>query len=96
MKKYSFIAAFVLVVTATQAQIKFEPGYFTNNDGQRAECEIRNVDWESNPTTFQYRIAGGETQEDAGQHPAVEQDLLPVALVRQGVRPGTGCGSRSP
>lgn len=63
MKKYPFILVLAFCVNSTLAQIKFEPGYIVSNDGQRTECEIRNVDWESNPTTFQYRIAGGETQE---------------------------------
>lgn len=45
------------------AQIKFEPGYLIGSDGQRIECEIRNVDWSNNPTSFEYRMAGGETRQ---------------------------------
>lgn len=45
------------------AQINFQAGYVIFNDGQRTECEIRNVDWDSNPTSFQYRVAGGEPKE---------------------------------
>ena len=63
MKVTCIIIAFVLVSTFASAQIKFEPGYLITTDGQRTECEIRNVDWESNPTSFQYRIGGGETLE---------------------------------
>jgi hypothetical protein len=63
MKKYIIFSILVFVFTGALAQIKFEPGYIVNNDGQRAECEIRNMDWESNPTAFEYRIAGGETKE---------------------------------
>lgn len=63
MRRFSFFAVFVFLVSSGWAQIKFEPGYFIANDGQRTECEIRNVDWESNPTSFQYRISGGEARE---------------------------------
>lgn len=63
MKRFFSFLGFILVVSGAWAQIKFEPGYFINNDGQRTECEIRNVDWESNPTAFQYKVSGGEAQE---------------------------------
>jgi hypothetical protein len=67
MKKYQLIVLSLMVATGSLAQIKFEPGYFIANDGQRTECEIRNVDWENNPTSFQYRINGGEAQDGVMQ-----------------------------
>lgn len=63
MKALVCTLAFLILATGGWAQIKFEPGYFINNEGQRTECEIRNVDWESNPTSFQYKVQGGEPQE---------------------------------
>lgn len=38
------------------SQINYEKGYFVNNGGQRTECFIKNLDWRSNPTTFQYKL----------------------------------------
>lgn len=35
-------------------QIKFEKGYFIDNQGVKTECFIRNKEWNSNPTTFKY------------------------------------------
>lgn len=57
----SFIFSFLALAAA--AQIKFEPGYIIGSDGQRTEVEIRNVDWSSNPTSFEYRVAGGTSVE---------------------------------
>ncbi|MEP2671541.1 MAG: tRNA modification GTPase [Cyclobacteriaceae bacterium] len=38
------------------AQIEFEPGYYVDNNDQRVECLIKNVDWKSNPSEFEYKI----------------------------------------
>ncbi len=37
------------------AQIRFEPGYFIDNHGQRTDCLIKNVDWKNNPVSFFYK-----------------------------------------
>lgn len=42
---------------SVNAQIKFEPGYFITNDGQKIDGFIRNQNKENNPTTFQYRLS---------------------------------------
>lgn len=39
------------------AQISFEPGYFINNQKDSVNCFIRNVDWQSNPTSFEYKLS---------------------------------------
>ncbi|PVW13920.1 tRNA modification GTPase [Marixanthomonas spongiae] len=46
---------------STYAQIKFEKGYFINNQGNKVNCLIKNVDWRSNPKTFEYKAS--ENQE---------------------------------
>ncbi len=58
MKRQTFLLAFLLV-TATHAfsQITFENGYFINNEGQRIDCLIKNTDWRSNPTKFEYKAS---------------------------------------
>ncbi len=39
------------------AQIKFESGYFIKNNGDSTICLIKNVDWKSNPSTFEFRLS---------------------------------------
>jgi hypothetical protein len=40
------------------SQTAFEKGYFINEDGQKIECLIENVDWKNNPTEFKYKLEG--------------------------------------
>lgn len=54
MKKLVLIV-FAIVTTHCYAQINFEKGYYITNSNQRIECFIKNVDWRSNPTSFQYK-----------------------------------------
>lgn len=39
------------------AQIRFEKGYFLNDDSLRTECWIKNVGWQFNPGKFAYRLS---------------------------------------
>lgn len=44
-------------------QISFEKGYYIDNEGNRVECSIKNVEWASNPIEFFYKLEnGGEVQ----------------------------------
>ncbi len=47
------------------AQISFEKGYYINNDEQKVECEIKNLDWKNNPKEFQFRISENTEQKKA-------------------------------
>ncbi len=38
------------------AQIDFEKGYFINNENQKTDCLIKNIDWKNNPTKFDYKL----------------------------------------
>ncbi len=64
MKKQLVLGFFLAVGHCAMAQITFEPGYFISNDGQRTECQIKNLDWKSNPTTFEYRANGVDGKGD--------------------------------
>jgi len=44
------------------SQIDFEKGYFVDNDGNRIDCLIKNVDWRDNPDQFEYKRS--ETSEN--------------------------------
>ncbi len=48
---------FSLFFFSVQAQINFEKGYIIDNEGQKTECLIRNVDWESNPDKIDYKLS---------------------------------------
>jgi hypothetical protein len=54
MKNF-IILALAFAWTQAFSQIVFEPGYLINNDGEKLECFIRNVDWANNPTAFEYK-----------------------------------------
>lgn len=54
----------LMALEATFGQITYEPGYFISNDGKSTKCQIKNLDWKSNPTTFEYRIDGTEGKGD--------------------------------
>lgn len=56
MKRIVLSLLLLITCLVTQAQIKFEKGYFINNQGTRTECFIKNEDWRSNPVRFEYRI----------------------------------------
>jgi len=58
MKKFLFFVILALNAGISSAQIKYEPGYIISNDGLRMSCEIRNLDWKGNPTSFEYRSSG--------------------------------------
>jgi hypothetical protein len=53
----------MLGTTRILAQVSYQPGYFITNDGQRVDCEIREMNMSSNPGGFQYRVGGGELQD---------------------------------
>lgn len=42
--------------SASFAQIKFERGYLIDNENVKTECLIRNVDWNYNPKSFDYKM----------------------------------------
>ena len=53
--KIKLLMALLCVYGWSFAQIKFETGYYITNSGEKTEGLIKNVDWNSNPTTFQYK-----------------------------------------
>jgi hypothetical protein len=56
MKKPLLITVlFLFFFTFSYAQISFEKGYYTLNDGNRIECFIKNIDWKNNPVDFKYK-----------------------------------------
>ncbi len=47
----------LFVCSNIQAQNLFEQGYFIDNSNQIFNCLIRNMDWDENPTKFEYKMS---------------------------------------
>lgn len=56
MRKTLFALSFLFCISAS-AQVKFEPGYFISNNGQKTICFIRNKDKNVSPVKFQYKLS---------------------------------------
>lgn len=57
MTKKLLLILLLTVSLNALAQIKFENGYFINEANQKTECLIKNIDWKSSPTEFEYQLA---------------------------------------
>ncbi|MFK7748380.1 MAG: hypothetical protein AB8B65_08325, partial [Kordia sp.] len=64
MKKITgALLIFLIATSGIVAQINFEKGSFTLENGQKTECFIKNEDWVNNPSKFEYRLTqDGETK----------------------------------
>ena len=63
MKIITVLLILFFIVTESFGQIKYEKGYFINNERQRVECLIKNREWKNNPTEFNYKIGSdGKTE----------------------------------
>ena len=61
MKKFFCFAIVAMLGLPGFAQIKFEPGYIINNNGERLSCLIKNIDWKYTPSSFSYKLTDNET-----------------------------------
>ncbi len=59
--KFKIILLLSILTINTFSQTKFLKGYFINNNDQKTECLIKNVDWRNNPTEFEYKFNENET-----------------------------------
>ena len=59
-KFLTLVIAFISI--CTYAQDQFQKGYFIDNDNQKVNCLIKNMDWKYNPTEFIYKL--NETSEE--------------------------------
>ena len=59
MKKFSLFLLMLslFISTSVVAQIGFKPAYYINNAGDKINCLIKDVEWKSNPTSFEYKIS---------------------------------------
>ena len=65
MKKQTLLALLIAFSFNCYFQINYEKGYFIDNQDNRTECFIKNVDWKDNPKKFEYKISEQSTPETA-------------------------------
>jgi len=61
MKNQFLILLLILLCMHAQSQIVYENGYFINDNNEKTECIIKNIDWQFNPSEFEYKLS--ETSE---------------------------------
>ena len=47
----------IFISSHSFSQIIFENGYFINNSNEKVYCLIKNIDWNENPTEFEYMLS---------------------------------------
>jgi hypothetical protein len=57
----------------SNAQTKFEKGYFVDNQGIKTECFIKNEDWKNNPTVFKFKLSESETDEHSNSISTIKE-----------------------
>ena len=62
MKLSSFVLLFFFSFSAI-SQIQYEEGYFISTNGEKVNCLIKNIDWDSNPSEFQYKISKNSSEQ---------------------------------
>jgi hypothetical protein len=56
MKKQFLFLFTIITSVSLNSQISFKKGYFINNNDQKISCLIKTIDWNNNPTQFEYKI----------------------------------------
>lgn len=56
-KQLLLMVLLAFLCVESYSQITFEKGYFIDESNKRVDCYIKNVDWRSNPTKFEYMLS---------------------------------------
>src|SRR5690606_21684320 len=65
MKNQLLLILITILSFNCYSQISFEKGYYIDNNDQRINCLIKNVDWKDNPTEFEYKLSENSAPEKA-------------------------------
>ncbi len=56
MKKLLLLLLLSILSFSCYCQIAFEKGYYIDNNDQKIDCFIKNIDWRRNPNEFEYKL----------------------------------------
>lgn len=56
MKKQLLTLLTIILSFNCYSQISYEKGYFIDNNNQKTNCLIKNIDWKNNPIEFKYKL----------------------------------------
>ncbi len=76
IKKRTLIILLLFLGFNSYAQINFEKGYFINNEGEKINCLIKNIDWKNNPTQFDYKVDENSEVQNADIHNVKEFSIV--------------------
>ncbi|WP_196890439.1 porin family protein [Aureivirga marina] len=65
MKKQILFLLMTVLSLSCYAQITFDKGYYIDNNNQKVECFIKNVQWRSSPFKFEYKLTEDGNSEKA-------------------------------
>src|SRR5690606_726233 len=65
MKKLLGLVILAMLSIHAYGQIKFEEGYFIDNQGNRIDCLIKNTDWKNNTLSFEYKASENASVQQA-------------------------------
>lgn len=66
MKNLLLLLFVSTLFTTSYSQITFESGYFIDNNNNKVDCLIKNVDWKNNPESIQYKLSEKSDVKTAG------------------------------
>ena len=79
MKQHLLLFLTALLSLNCYSQIKFEKGYFIDNEDQKEEGLIRNVDWRNNPSEFEFKVSENEESRNETLESVKEFGIYDVA-----------------
>ena len=56
MKTHFLMLTFLISAQIFYAQFLFDQGYIINNNNERIDCLIKNIDWKDKPKIFEYKL----------------------------------------
>lgn len=79
MKKHLVVLFMLIFCLKTYSQIVFENGYFIDENDQRVECLIKNIEWQYNPAEFVYKLSETSDIQIASIHSVKEFGIKNVS-----------------
>jgi len=65
MKKQLLFILITILGLNCYSQISFEKGYYIDNNNQKIDCLIKNIDWENSPAEFKYKLSANSEPKKA-------------------------------